>query len=1191
MSRRASPWRRRARIGLSVLLVILGGMALLGWHQRDLPRRRVETMLAEELGARVELARLEILGVERFLLRDVVVREMSARPWLARLSADRILVHGSVREILRGNYRDVQLSGLVVVLSPSDVETVPAEPAAVRVDRLEIEHGRLIVDAGGGRVELDLTARLREIGGGMQGEVGLTSPGFFLSPIAALLGNPGGMEPRGSVEGFEARLRFTDDRVELTARSRGSSIETETGRIELPGVAVDATAAWQDDGRILLDLDPELPGVESASISAVLAANGVLQRGEAELKGLDLETVSAFLLPLPTGGLLIGRADLKLVSPRAEQVDFTLRTDVSRWLHPGASLRIGAERIAATATGTFDLGRGPHEPRSVTYEVHARARGVSGRSDGVDLAADDLELEFSGKTAFPSLYTSFSGGGTIGPLSGWIDRLELSPALAALGFRLSGEAGGGKLVGRLGVDGAELGRAEIDGTISFAPPATGVLDWNWQGADLGRLFAFARDRGVGLPAWMVARGRFDASGRASGELRAPAIRGEIALESLSLGPNLPEDWSFADGSARLSFDWPDVAGPVDVSPVDLQGALCVGPLETVALSLHGSARVDPHGGTAELLLPQVDLQDLARVEVVGRWDREERAARIEIGLADVELARWRPFLRPLIGDPLPGFEIEGALRADLEGRWDPDRGLRGTGTASLTGNSLAHEDGTRVIEGLDMRWKLSFGNDAHDRSAWLDANVPVGGFLVLWGQLFGDYSTFDGRLNLHVEKGGSDSGWRGTARLALDDTTELHAALRAAPAEPLAYEVGLNVANLGEAFRRWVHDPLSDSIPVLQRMEAGGSLVASLGGRLSRTERTIEGRVGVENGRLEGTLGRVFVRGLQLELPVDLRFHGAVPEEHELDRGRSRRGRLEFERMGFGGVEFEQTATDLFVRADSVGLDEGLAMPFLGGVLVFEELTVSGILRPSPRMESGLLLSGIQLDVLSESLGLVPLEGTAEGYFPQVSLAQGRLEVEGDGEFSVFGGRLTVHDISGENLLSRFPKLTFSADFGDIDLLQVTHTFDFGDMSGILEGDITNCELFRWTPVRFGARFETVARKGVPQTINVKAIDNIAILGSGGASPGMLDRGLHRFLDRYTYRKLGVTMTLDNDLFVLRGLERRGSRELFLKGKLPFPIEVVNVQPGRAIGFRSMLQRVKRLDFSGMTTDRPQVVN
>jgi len=262
-------------------------------------------------------------------------------------------------------------------------------------------------------------------------------------------------------------------------------------------------------------------------------------------------------------------------------------------------------------------------------------------------------------------------------------------------------------------------------------------------------------------------------------------------------------------------------------------------------------------------------------------------------------------------------------------------------------------------------------------------------------------------------------------------------------------------------------------------------------------------------------------------------------------------------------------------------------MPFLGGVLVFEELTASDLLRPAPRLESGLLLSGIQLDVLSESLGLIPLEGTAEGYFPQLSLTRGSLEVEGDGEFSAFGGRLTVHDISGENLWSRFPKLTFSADFADIDLLQVTHTFDFGDMSGILEGDVTNCELFRWTPVRFGARFETVQRKGVPQTINVKAIDNIAILGSGGASPGVLDRGLHRFLDRYTYRKLGVTVMLDRDVFVLRGLERRGSRELFLKGKLPFPIEVVNVEPGRGIGFRSMVQRLKRLDFSRMTTEGP----
>ena len=64
-------------------------------------------------------------------------------------------------------------------------------------------------------------------------------------------------------------------------------------------------------------------------------------------------------------------------------------------------------------------------------------------------------------------------------------------------------------------------------------------------------------------------------------------------------------------------------------------------------------------------------------------------------------------------------------------------------------------------------------------------------------------------------------------------------------------------------------------------------------------------------------------------------------------------------------------------------------------------------------------------------------------------------------------------------------------------------------------------------------------------------------------------------------------MALAQDSFLLRGLERRGERELFLKGRLPFRIDVVNAQPGKAVSFRTMLDRLRTLDFSASTTAPP----
>ena len=202
-----------------------------------------------------------------------------------------------------------------------------------------------------------------------------------------------------------------------------------------------------------------------------------------------------------------------------------------------------------------------------------------------------------------------------------------------------------------------------------------------------------------------------------------------------------------------------------------------------------------------------------------------------------------------------------------------------------------------------------------------------------------------------------------------------------------------------------------------------------------------------------------------------------------------------------------------------------------------------------------------------------------EGYFPDVRLTHRTLRMEGDGEFSLFGGVLRVSDISGEDLLSRYPQLTFSAEFHDIDLLQLTRTFDVGEMTGILQGYLRNCELFRGSPVRFDGRIETVHRPGVPRTLNVKAINNISLLGTG-SKVNVLDRGIQKLFNNYTYERLGIDLQLDNDRFLVTGLEQRGGRELFLKGRLPLRIDVVNALPGQTVSFKTMMERGRKMEFS-----------
>ena len=94
--------------------------------------------------------------------------------------------------------------------------------------------------------------------------------------------------------------------------------------------------------------------------------------------------------------------------------------------------------------------------------------------------------------------------------------------------------------------------------------------------------------------------------------------------------------------------------------------------------------------------------------------------------------------------------------------------------------------------------------------------------------------------------------------------------------------------------------------------------------------------------------------------------------------------------------------------------------------------------------------------------------------------------------------------------------------------------------------------------------------------------NNLTILGTG-ARTNVFDRGIQRLFNRFTYSRFAVDIDLANDSLLLQGLETRGNKELFMSGRLPFPIDIINAQPGRRVSFQAMLKRLESLDFEAAT--------
>jgi len=525
-----------------------------------------------------------------------------------------------------------------------------------------------------------------------------------------------------------------------------------------------------------------------------------------------------------------------------------------------------------------------------------------------------------------------------------------------------------------------------------------------------------------------------------------------------------------------------------------------------------------------------------------------------------------------------GYTVRGTARAEATVRLAADGSFSGEGKAAIAKSGFASEDGARVLEGFDSSWTL---RGEGGRAGWrAHADTEVGGFQLLWGTVFGDYSSVTSHLTVEAQGGAPDAPpWRLGAKLEVPDGPLLTASLQPG----LQWSGTVAVADLARTVERYLRTPLGESLPLFERIQAKGRLEIQASGVASPTARTAAGGLTLEDVDLAGTGGYVAMSGLGAVMPFDLRWAKGEDGTWALT-GPPKQGTLEFDRMEVAGLTLAALKSGVVLLGDDLTFEEKLTVPILGGEVRFEALRLQDLFLPSRHLLSGVLITGIALPEVARAFGLPALEGSVEALFPEVRLDATTLQVEGGGEVGLFGGTVRLASISGQDVLTRFPKLQLSATFEGIDLTRVTKVFDFGEISGVVAGYVRDLRLFRGVPVSFEGAIQSVPTEGVRQYVNVKAVRNLTILGTG-ARISPLDRGLQRFFDKYTYAAIGIQMKLENDVFVLRGTAgSKGGRELFVRGRLPFPINIVNAQPGKTVSFSSMVERLKSVDFSTAQT-------
>lgn len=477
------------------------------------------------------------------------------------------------------------------------------------------------------------------------------------------------------------------------------------------------------------------------------------------------------------------------------------------------------------------------------------------------------------------------------------------------------------------------------------------------------------------------------------------------------------------------------------------------------------------------------------------------------------------------------------------------------------------DDSARVASGVEVRADLTVQRrDGGTEHVDFAVDIPRGE--LLWESYYVDLALhpfkLSGRLEpdakkVQVRRAAFSAGGIGSLRGSGSCDVAQH---------DCQWQLDFDIPGLRTLYRLAVRDPLAEARPTLAGSEVEGRAIGTL------TRSVDAGGV----GQLRGTLdlaGAAFrlaqpplqISGVDLHLPIDFSDDDRMPVAPQ-------GGWLHLERFVFEKIDLGRIELPLDVATNRIGIAEVVRIPLFGGIVDVTALRGEALHRSSRRLTLGLSLQDIDLEPLTQAVGLPRIAGKVSGAMPSLALADNRIESEGEITIEAFDGSVRLHELRVDDLLSPVPSLRLDLTFRDLSLKQLTRTFAVGQISGILGGKFDDLVLVDGQPVSFEARVATEKRAGVSQRISVRAIRQISILGGSGGDP--LSQGILQLFDEYRYAKMGFHCRLENDRFVLRGVEEIGGKEYLVVGAT-LPPRVSVVSHTSVIAFSELVRRLTRL--------------
>ena len=867
--------------------------------------------------------------------------------------------------------------------------------------------------------------------------------------------------------------------------------------------------------------DLSFRGKGSTVFAAKLSARGTVNPGPA--LAVDLESASGHLeLPWISGDLS-GRARLRVTRKIFQVEDLALTLPQVRVpLGSRGAILPDPIRLNAAAAATLD-GRDPR--------LEVRGLDIGGL------------LIARGRLSGPTLERMS------GTFEGEIPRVERArPYLAPL---LPGTLADMELTGRLPWRlSLVTGITERVLTLDLLPPD---LALSWASAGLDCRFGGSFKAAGSLDGWL--HGRATLSGRVQGTghfdrppLAVRRFRFDTPLAGAMATPTLP-GWILSTGPGEVLYEGR--------------------PLPLGAVAIRGSAR--PVGKSYRVEGVEIRTGSLGRLtgqvaynggNVSGHLDEAHLPADNLVSLAQAVSGReWG------------GWSPTGAI--DVAARLDPaEGGTRLAATAVLGRIGFASPAGDAMGQNLAGKVDL----EAHLNTR-LRVNVALAlqGGETLWGTVYLDLA----KDPLDLRFGGTRAGPEEYEELLLEGGLEGFGRLRIEGKARRVKEIwrhqgrlALRDAQLGPIFRTFLRDPLAASHPDLAGLETEGTAEVDLSFSGSGKAADLDGTLRLRLGDLHRGAEPALLSGLDIDLPVSYSLGAGNPGRPQPSDA-ARWGRLRLKKVRLGGQELGPLEMPVVLVPNRLYLGGTIEASLFGAKLALRRIRVDEPFSTGFRLNMAARLDGLDLARVAGTSPL--LEGHLEGLLDPVILGREQVTAAGELTGDLFGGRLDVRGVTVERPFSAGREIGADVYVDRVDIERFSAALGVGRITGRLSGSIKGLRVAYGQPVAFDLKMESVPAKGVSQSVSLKAVNSISLIGTGAALSGMGVSLMARFFREFPYEKIGFECGLKNDVFTVRGLIHEDGVEYLVKRSFFSGIDVINGNPDNRIGFSDMLERARRV--------------